>query len=96
MIHWLRNSNNYTGLNFLLPLLLLRHAGVVELSVCSIFSGLADISGDYAVYLNHDLSMLRLVETFSESSPQLVLMLTIILQRGELDPVTGTRQSYVV
>ncbi|XP_019110035.1 XK-related protein 8 [Larimichthys crocea] len=66
----------------------IRHAGVVELSVCSIFSGLADISGDYAVYLNHDLSMLRLVETFSESSPQLVLMLTIILQRGELDPVT--------
>uniref|UniRef100_A0A3P9NXP8 XK-related protein n=1 Tax=Poecilia reticulata TaxID=8081 RepID=A0A3P9NXP8_POERE len=28
----------------------------------------------YAVYLTHDLSMLRLIETFCESAPQLVLM----------------------
>uniref|UniRef100_A0A671N7Q1 XK-related protein n=1 Tax=Sinocyclocheilus anshuiensis TaxID=1608454 RepID=A0A671N7Q1_9TELE len=37
-----------------------------------------------AVYLNHDLQMLRLFETFSESAPQLTLMMSIILQRGEV------------
>uniref|UniRef100_A0A3Q3FPF7 XK-related protein n=1 Tax=Labrus bergylta TaxID=56723 RepID=A0A3Q3FPF7_9LABR len=42
-----------------------------------------------AVFLSHDLSMLRLIETFSESAPQLVLMLTIMLQRGELDHWAG-------
>ncbi|XP_042290824.1 XK-related protein 8-like [Thunnus maccoyii] len=41
-----------------------------------------------AEYLSHDLSLLRLIETFSESIPQLVLMLTIILQRGHLNPIT--------
>nr|XP_019959969.1 PREDICTED: XK-related protein 8-like [Paralichthys olivaceus] len=58
----------------------LRHAGVIEVSVSN--------PGDVAVYLSHDLSMLRLIEAFSESSPQLVLMLTIILQRWQLDPIT--------
>lgn len=42
-----------------------------------------------AVYMSHDLSMLRLIETFSESAPQVVLMLAIILQRDELGAVTG-------
>ncbi|XP_073338797.1 XK-related protein 8-like [Pagrus major] len=67
-----------------------RHAGVFELSARSYFTKLeeAENAGDFAVYLSHDLSMLRLIETFSESSPQLVLMLTIILQRGQLDPET--------
>ncbi|XP_053302803.1 XK-related protein 8 [Pleuronectes platessa] len=64
-----------------------RHAGVVEASVHS-FLTKSRRPEDVAVYLTHDLSMLRLFETFSESSPQLVLMLTIILQRGQLDPVT--------
>ncbi|XP_039461931.1 XK-related protein 8-like isoform X2 [Oreochromis aureus] len=41
-----------------------------------------------AVSLNHDLSMLRIIETFSESAPQLTLMLTIFLQSGHLDLVT--------
>lgn len=44
---------------------------------------------DITVSLTHDLSMLRIIETFSESAPQLMLMLTIILQTGHLDPVTG-------
>uniref|UniRef100_UPI0037E9C09F XK-related protein 8 n=1 Tax=Semicossyphus pulcher TaxID=241346 RepID=UPI0037E9C09F len=65
-----------------------RHAGVVEMSVRSYFSRIPDPPRDVAVYLSHDLSMLRLIETFSESAPQLVLMLTIILQQGHLDPVT--------
>ncbi|XP_065804456.1 XK-related protein 8 [Labrus bergylta] len=62
-----------------------RHAGVVEVSIRSIFSKFSKPDGDVAVFLSHDLSMLRLIETFSESAPQLVLMLTIMLQRGELD-----------
>lgn len=51
-----------------------------------------DSPKDLAVYLGHDLSMLRLVETFSESAPQLVLMLTIILRRNELYTVTGVEK----
>uniref|UniRef100_A0A3P9DTS2 XK-related protein n=1 Tax=Maylandia zebra TaxID=106582 RepID=A0A3P9DTS2_9CICH len=38
-------------------------------------------SESIAVSLNHDLSMLRIIETFAESAPQLTLMLTIILQQ---------------
>ncbi|XP_070702164.1 XK-related protein 8-like [Pempheris klunzingeri] len=64
-----------------------RHAGVMEMSFRSFFSKIHDPEG-FAVFLSHDLSMLRLIETFSESAPQLVLMLTIILQRGEFGPVT--------
>ncbi|KAK2830648.1 hypothetical protein Q5P01_018579 [Channa striata] len=87
-----------------------RHAGVVEMSLRSMFE--RDKNGrvvdgrlsennhaksktyeettyeDVAVYLSHDLSMLRLIETFSEGAPQFVLMLTLILRQGQLDPVT--------
>ncbi|XP_041867939.1 XK-related protein 8.3 [Melanotaenia boesemani] len=35
---------------------------------------------EYAVYLTHDLSMLRLIETFCESAPQLILMVYVMLQ----------------
>lgn len=65
----------------------LRHAGVFEVSICSFISKNRGLR-DAASFLFHDLSMLRLIETFSESAPQLVLMLTVILQRGLLDPVT--------
>ncbi len=44
------------------------------------------------MYLIHDLQMLRLFETFSESAPQLTLMMSIILQRGELELITGLSQ----
>ncbi|KAM4539815.1 XK-related protein 8-like [Odontesthes bonariensis] len=64
-----------------------RHAGVLEISVRSLSSRHTDSEG-VAVYLSHDLSMLRIIETFSESAPQVVLMLTIILQEGRLDLVT--------
>lgn len=46
-------------------------------------------SESIAVSLNHDLSMLRIIETFAESAPQLTLMLTIILQQGYPDLITG-------
>nr|XP_057902622.1 XK-related protein 8-like [Doryrhamphus excisus] len=64
-----------------------RHAGVVEITSCRCITKVQDTEG-IAVYLTHDLSMLRLIETFSESAPQLVLMLTIILRQGQLDPMT--------
>ncbi|XP_068567467.1 XK-related protein 8.3 [Cebidichthys violaceus] len=38
---------------------------------------------EYAVYLTHDLSMLRLIETFSESAPQLTLMIYVMLQTNK-------------
>ncbi|XP_072320332.1 XK-related protein 8.3 [Eucyclogobius newberryi] len=38
---------------------------------------------EYAVYLTHDLSMLRLIETFCESAPQLTLMLYVMLQTNK-------------
>jgi len=42
------------------------------------------------VHLSHDLALLRLIEGFSESAPQLVLMQTVLLHTGEWrDPVTG-------
>ncbi|KAM9737329.1 XK-related protein 8.3 [Menidia menidia] len=42
---------------------------------------------EYAVYLSHDLSMLRLIETFSESAPQLVLMASFMLRSHRGRPV---------
>ncbi|CAL8396687.1 unnamed protein product [Gadus morhua 'NCC'] len=38
---------------------------------------------EYAVYLTHDLSMLRLIETFCESAPQLTLMTYIMLHTNQ-------------
>lgn len=69
---------------------------MVEISVqsfCGKRHGNDGDDGDYAVYLSHDLSMLRLIETFSESAPQLVLMLTIMLQGDEMNPVPGAARS---
>ncbi|XP_064204796.1 XK-related protein 8-like [Anguilla rostrata] len=39
---------------------------------------------EYAVYMTHDLSMLRLIETFCESAPQLTLMLYIMLRTNRV------------
>ncbi|XP_030597670.1 XK-related protein 8-like [Archocentrus centrarchus] len=65
----------------------LRYAGVMEKSVQSLYKKRADAEG-VAKFLRQDLRILRFVETFSESAPQLALMLTIILREGRLDPVT--------
>ncbi|XP_061839283.1 XK-related protein 8-like [Nerophis lumbriciformis] len=67
-----------------------RHASVMEVTSCSCINNIQEAEG-HAVYLTHDLSMLRLIETFSESAPQLTLMLTIMLRRGQLDPLTVTK-----
>uniref|UniRef100_A0A668U560 XK-related protein n=1 Tax=Oreochromis aureus TaxID=47969 RepID=A0A668U560_OREAU len=45
---------------------------------------------DITVSLTHDLSMLRIIETFSESAPQLTLMLTIILHQARGDTNIST------
>lgn len=38
---------------------------------------------EYAIYLTHDLSMLRLIETFCESAPQLTLMIYVMLRTNK-------------
>ncbi|XP_047232007.1 XK-related protein 8-like [Girardinichthys multiradiatus] len=43
---------------------------------------------DVVVYMNHDLNLLRFMETFWESAPQIVLMLTVIMQEGKPGPIT--------
>ncbi|XP_018980208.2 XK-related protein 8-like [Cyprinus carpio] len=67
----------------------LRYAGVIEISTTYFLQHTNSFTEGVAVYLNHDLQMLRLFETFSESAPQLILMMTRILQRGELELITG-------
>uniref|UniRef100_A0A3Q3WS03 XK-related protein n=1 Tax=Mola mola TaxID=94237 RepID=A0A3Q3WS03_MOLML len=58
-----------------------RHADVFETSLRSYLTKQNDSHTDFAVFLSHDLSLLRLIETFTESCPQLVLMVTIMLRR---------------
>ncbi|KAL3984130.1 hypothetical protein ACER0C_015755 [Sarotherodon galilaeus] len=64
-----------------------RYAGVMEKSVQSLYRKRPDAES-VAKFLRQDLCILRFIETFSESAPQLALMLTIILHEGRLDPVT--------
>ncbi|NXS42921.1 XKR8 protein, partial [Balaeniceps rex] len=40
-------------------------------------------------FLSHDISMLRLFETFLENTPQLTLLLYVILQTNEAEPYQG-------
>ncbi|XP_052389462.1 XK-related protein 8-like isoform X6 [Carassius gibelio] len=69
----------------------LRYAGVIEISTTHFLQHTNSFTEGIAVYLSHDLQMLRLFETFSESAPQLTLMMSIILQRGELELMTGLK-----
>ncbi|XP_066531891.1 XK-related protein 8.3 [Hoplias malabaricus] len=55
----------------------LRHISAIWLGFCVWWRG--DGGSEYAVYLTHDLSLLRLIETFCESAPQLSLMIYIML-----------------
>ncbi|KAG7218896.1 hypothetical protein INR49_019445, partial [Caranx melampygus] len=53
--------------------------------ICAIRQGFRvwwrkEAGSEYAVYLTHDLSMLRLIETFCESAPQLTLMIYVMLR----------------
>ncbi|XP_030644307.1 XK-related protein 8.3 [Chanos chanos] len=42
-----------------------------------------ELGSEFAVYLTHDLSLLRLIETFCESTPQLTLMTYIMLRTNQ-------------
>ncbi|KAG7246871.1 hypothetical protein CRUP_003172, partial [Coryphaenoides rupestris] len=65
------------------------YVGVLEVAVHSFCSKRRAPQGQ-AVHLTHDLALLRLIEGFSESAPQMVLMQTVLLHTGEWrDPVTG-------
>lgn len=67
-----------------------RHAAVMETSVKSCCSDCDSQEEDKVAFLNQDLSMLRIIETFSESAPQIVLMLAVLLQDGSLEPFQGS------
>ncbi|KAK7124776.1 hypothetical protein R3I94_018984 [Phoxinus phoxinus] len=71
----------------LLLLLHLCHLGYLVRHVSAIWQGFrvwwrGGSGSEFAVYLTHDLSMLRLIETFCESAPQLTLMMYIMLRNN--------------
>ncbi|XP_063040939.1 XK-related protein 8-like [Engraulis encrasicolus] len=68
----------------------LRFIGVMEISLRNLASHSALREG-IAVYLTHDLSLLRLIETFTESVPQLALMIAVIAIKGNLEWMTGLK-----
>ncbi|XP_073787865.1 XK-related protein 8 isoform X1 [Danio rerio] len=76
-------------LHFLQLGVYLRYAGVIEISTKR-FLHQKDIFKESA-YLNLDFKMLRLFETFAERTPQLILMMSLILQRGKLQLFTGLK-----
>ncbi|XP_056335876.1 XK-related protein 8-like [Danio aesculapii] len=69
----------------------LRYTGLMEISTTHFFRQTNTFTEGVTVYLSHDLQMLRLFEAFAESAPQLILMMTLILQRGELEILTGLK-----
>ncbi|XP_016144980.1 XK-related protein 8-like isoform X1 [Sinocyclocheilus grahami] len=77
----------------------LRYAGVIETSTTDFLHRVnnfrndvqRDIREDVDVKLKHDFLMLRLFKAFSENTPQLTLILSRILLRGELELITGLK-----
>ncbi|XP_066531608.1 XK-related protein 8-like [Hoplias malabaricus] len=79
-------------LHFVLLGVFLRMASLMELSIAKLQKTNDLFQEGVAAHLKHDLSILRLFETFSESVPQLVLMIVIKLtQEQELQLVTGVK-----
>ncbi|XP_073678540.1 XK-related protein 8-like [Garra rufa] len=75
----------------------LRFAGVIETSTKDILHQITNFRNGARhiiredAKLKYDFLMIRLIEAFSENIPQLTLILTRILQRGELELVTGLK-----
>lgn len=46
----------------------------------------------FAIFLSHDVSLLRLFETFLESAPQLILVIYIILHTNQAEIFQGECQ----
>ncbi|XP_062818542.1 XK-related protein 8 [Anolis carolinensis] len=59
------------------------HALKVGFNVCRTEAA-TETQRAYAIFLSHDISLLRLFETFLESAPQLTLMLYIILHTNKV------------
>ncbi|KAI5621785.1 XK-related protein 8 [Silurus asotus] len=57
-----------------------RHVSAIWQGFCVWWRG--EPGSEYATYLTHDLSLLRLIETFCESSPQLSLMIYILIHNN--------------
>ncbi|XP_073678541.1 XK-related protein 8-like [Garra rufa] len=66
----------------------LRYTGMIETSTMDIFYHTNSFTEGIAMHLSQDFQMLRLFETFSESVPQLILMMSRILQIRELELIT--------
>uniref|UniRef100_A0A673I5H1 XK-related protein n=1 Tax=Sinocyclocheilus rhinocerous TaxID=307959 RepID=A0A673I5H1_9TELE len=88
------------GSSVLLQVISGLYAGVIETSTMDFLHRINnfrndvqhDIREDVDVKLKHDFLMLRLFEAFSENTPQLTLILSRILLRGELELITGLSQ----
>ncbi|XP_066572410.1 XK-related protein 8 [Amia ocellicauda] len=85
---FIQHKGLLTGVHVLQLGVFLRYAGVLETAVRQFRKKESQLEG-LAVYLTHDLNMLRLFETFSESTPQLILMFYIFMQESELELITG-------
>ncbi|KAL1255718.1 hypothetical protein QQF64_013779 [Cirrhinus molitorella] len=75
----------------------LRYAGVIETSTMDLLHRISNFRNGvrHSIRedgkLKYDFLMLRLIEAFSENVPQLTLILSRILQRGELELITGLK-----
>ncbi|XP_060760561.1 XK-related protein 8-like [Neoarius graeffei] len=65
----------------------LRIAVIMEISICRFKQCDLFLKG-VTIYMKHDLSMLRLFKAFSESAPQLVLMMALIIEMQEMQSFT--------
>ncbi|XP_072530536.1 XK-related protein 8-like [Salminus brasiliensis] len=68
--------------------MLLRVAGATEINVRNLLRKGRFRKGE-VVCRNHELSMLRLFETFFESAPQVILKMSIAVRKRDLPPFTG-------
>ncbi|XP_048882718.1 XK-related protein 8-like [Brienomyrus brachyistius] len=86
----IRGKWSLTAAHLALLAVPLRYANILKISIKS-FHGENSLLEGEAVYQNHDLSLLRLFETFLESAPQLVFMIFIIIQKKQVDFITSLK-----
>ncbi|XP_056335051.1 XK-related protein 8-like [Danio aesculapii] len=84
-----KRNNLIKPFHFLQLGVYLRYAAVIEMSAKQFIK--QEIIFKESAYLKLDFQLLGLFETFSESAPQLILMTTLMLQRGELQLFTGLK-----
>ncbi|XP_063040938.1 XK-related protein 8-like [Engraulis encrasicolus] len=69
---------------------IVRYAGVLEIAVRNL-TRRPPLKGGIAGDLRHDLSLVRLFESFTENTPQLLLTLTILARREVVDWIIGPK-----